>query len=51
VCRNTAPQFFNRNEDGGYSVVFRQPQTPEEVGLANEALGDCPTDSIGNDGE
>ena len=51
LCRNTAPQSFNRFEDGGYTVVFRQPQTPEEITLAEDALKGCPTDSIGNDGE
>ena len=51
VCRNTAPQFFNRFEEGGYTIVFRQPQTPEEITLASEALEGCPTDSIGNDGQ
>ena len=51
LCRNTAPQFFNRFEEGGYTVVFRQPQTAEEIANANEALRGCPTDSIGKDGE
>jgi ferredoxin len=51
VCRNTAPQFFNRFDEGGYTVVYRQPQTAEEIALAKEALDGCPTDSIGEDGE
>lgn len=51
LCRNTSPNYFNRFEEGGYTVVFRQPQTPEETASANEALVGCPTDSIGNDGE
>ena len=51
LCRNTAPLFFNRFEEGGYTVVFRQPQTPEEIAIAKEALDGCPTDSIGDDGE
>ena len=51
LCRNTAHQFFNRFEEGGYTVVYRQPQTPDELALADEALVGCPTDSIGNDGE
>ena len=51
LCRNTAPQFFHRFEEGGYTVVSRQPQTPAEIALAKEALDGCPTDSIGSDGE
>jgi ferredoxin len=34
-----------------YSYVFRQPATPEELALAEEALLNCPSDSIGHDGE
>lgn len=50
MCRTTAPDFFIRNEEGGYSVVLRQPVTPEELRQAQEGLESCPTDSIGNDG-
>jgi ferredoxin len=50
LCRNTAPDFFKRFDEGGYTVVVRQPQTPEELALAEEALMGCPTDSIDNDG-
>lgn len=50
MCRNTAPDFFKRYDEGGYTVAVRQPQTPEEIALAEEALHECPTDSIGNDG-
>jgi len=50
ICRNAAPQFFRRNEDSGYSYVYRQPTTAEEVALADEARNGCPTESIGDDG-
>ena len=50
LCRNTAPDFFRRDEDTGFSFVYRQPGTPEERGLAEEAKQGCPTESIGNDG-
>ena len=49
-CRNTAPQFFVRQDDGSYTYVRQQPLTPEEVALAEEARDGCPTDSIGNNG-
>jgi ferredoxin len=49
-CRSTGPAFFTRDDETGYSYVFRQPRTPEEVALAEEGRLACPTDSIGNDG-
>lgn len=49
-CRDTAPDLFDRNADTGYSFVKRQPLTPEEIALAQEALEGCATESIGNDG-
>ena len=48
-CRSTAPQFFTRHDENGYSYVHRQPVTPEEIALAKEAM-ECPTESIGHDG-
>ncbi len=47
LCRGNAPDFFRRNDDIGYSVVFRQPVTPEEFQLCQDALTGCPTESIG----
>ena len=50
LCRNTAPDFFKRNDEIGMSLVYRQPSTPEELALAAEAMSGCPSESIGNDG-
>src|SRR5467141_3284642 len=50
LCRNTAPDFFKRDEETGFSFVYQQPITPEEGLLAEEAKLGCPTESIGNDG-
>jgi len=50
LCRETAPQFFRRQDDGGYSVVYRQPETAEEIAVAEAAREGCPTETIGNDG-
>ena len=50
TCRSIAPQFFRRNDHGGYTTVHRQPDSPEEWTLAMEALESCPTESIGCDG-
>ena len=50
MCRTTAPLFFRRDDEIGYSVVYRQPQTAQEIADAQEALENCPSDSIGKDG-
>lgn len=50
LCREIAPALFRRNDDLGMSYVWRQPETPEELNLAEEALTSCPTESIGRDG-
>jgi len=51
MCPELVPTVFRRDDEGGYSYVYRQPETEEEVKLAQEVLGDCPTESIGEDGE
>ena len=50
LCRNTAPRFFTRDDELGQSYVHRQPTTDEEHELALEAMDECPSNSIGNDG-
>jgi ferredoxin len=50
LCRNTAPEFFRRDDETGFSVVHRQPVTPAEIALAEEARDGCPSESIGSDG-
>jgi ferredoxin len=51
LCRNVAPQFFKRFDEGGSTYVYCQPATAEEFAQAEEARTSCPTESIGNDGE
>ncbi|MDQ8194849.1 ferredoxin [Coraliomargarita sp. SDUM461004] len=51
LCRETAPENFTRNEDGGYSFVYKQPTSEEELELCVEALEGCPVEAIGDDGE
>jgi ferredoxin len=50
LCRETAPANFKRNEDGGYSYVFKQPALPEELTQCTEAMEGCPVEAIGTDG-
>ncbi len=51
LCRETAPNFFSRNEDGGYSFVHKQPTAQEEIDECMEALEGCPVEAIGDDGD
>ena len=50
VCRVTAPGNFTRQEDKGYSYVFKQPESPDEDAQCQEAMDSCPVEAIGNDG-
>ena len=51
VCRVTAPGNFQRDEEKGYSYVFRQPANREEEALCQEAMDCCPVEAIGDDGD
>jgi ferredoxin len=50
LCRETAPANFKRNDDGGHSYVYKQPEIPEEEALCKEAMEGCPVEAIGSDG-
>ena len=49
MCRTTAPDFFKRDDETGFTFVYRQPISPEEYAVAEEAKQGCPTESIGRD--
>lgn len=51
LCRETAPENFTRNDDGGYSYVYKQPGSDEEEAQCQEAMEGCPVEAIGSDGE
>lgn len=50
LCRETAPANFKRDDDGGHSFVYKQPESDEETNLCEEALAGCPVEAIGRDG-
>ncbi len=50
LCRETAPENFTRYEQGGYSYVYKQPETAEEKRSCGEAMEGCPVEAIGKDG-
>jgi len=49
LCEQTAPENFTAGED--YDYVFKQPETPEEIEACEEAMEECPVESIGNDAD
>ena len=51
LCRETAPDNFKRNDDGGFSFVYKQPENPEEDTRCKEAKEGCPVEAIGDNGE
>lgn len=51
LCRETAPDNFMRDDDSGYSYVYKQPENEEEGKLCQEALEACPVEAIGSDGD
>lgn len=51
VCRDTAPDNFTRNDENGYSFVYKQPETAEELALCEESRDACPVEAIGDDGD
>lgn len=51
ACREAAPANFNRNDDGGYSYVDKQPENEEEYQLCIDAMEGCPVEAIGEDGD
>ena len=50
LCRGTAPENFKRIDNEGHSFVDKQPETPEELALCEEARELCPVNAIGCDG-
>ena len=51
VCRTTAPNNFEANEDEGFSYVVKQPENDEEEAQMEEAIESCPVEAIGDDGD
>jgi ferredoxin len=51
LCRETAPANFKRNDDGGHSYVYKQPENADEEKLCVEAMEGCPVEAIGSDGD
>jgi ferredoxin len=51
ICRDSAPGNFKRNEAGGYSYVYKQPETEAERKECEQVREECPVDAIGDNGK
>jgi len=51
LCYSEAPATFQLHEEVGFSIVYRQPTTPAELALAEDAVQSCPVEAIGDDGD
>lgn len=50
LCVDLAPNNFAESDDGDHDRVIKQPEGAEELQACEEAMEQCPTNSIGNDG-
>jgi len=47
LCRETAPENFQRIDKEGYSFVALQPRDPAEEAACQAAMDECPVEAIG----
>ena len=50
LCREEAPKNFTRQEEEGYSYVYKQPENEEEEEMCENAMEGCPVEAIGDFG-
>lgn len=50
LCRETAPANFKRDDDGGHSYLYKQPESADEEAQCKEAKDGCPVEAIGDNG-
>jgi ferredoxin len=47
LCRELAPAHFTRQDNQGYSYVYRQPRSGDEAESCESARQHCPVEAIG----
>ena len=50
LCREEAPKNFTRQEELGYSYVYKQPEDEGEEEMCKNAMEFCPVEAIGDFG-
>tara|TARA_B100000700_G_scaffold181423_1_gene200160 strand:- start:377 stop:613 length:237 start_codon:yes stop_codon:yes gene_type:complete len=51
VCSDCAPKNFRISDEEDHDIVYKQPETPEELEQCYEAMENCPVEAIGDDGD
>lgn len=50
VCGDAAPNNFRMSDAENHNIVYKQPESAEELAQCFEALENCPVEAIGSDG-
>jgi len=50
VCSDAAPSNFRMSKDEDHDMVYKQPESPEELAQCYEAMENCPVEAIGDNG-
>ena len=50
ACRTEAPANFRRDDEHGFSYVYKQPEDDDEREKCQTAMEACPVEAIGKDG-
>jgi ferredoxin len=48
-CISIAPDLFAMNDDSSHAYVKKQPESADDIQLAEDSKGSCPTEAIGDD--
>jgi ferredoxin len=51
LCSDLAPRNFKESPEGDHDIVYKQPETEEELKQCADALEQCPVEAIGSDGD
>jgi len=46
LCSELAPDNFRLSDDGDHNIVYKQPDNAEEIEQCEEAMENCPVESI-----
>jgi ferredoxin len=49
LCKDVAPANFKDADSGDHAVICKQPDSEEEKAACQDAMEQCPVESIGND--
>ncbi|MCA9782290.1 MAG: ferredoxin [Calditrichaeota bacterium] len=51
ACIDAAPNNFRESDSGDHDMVYKQPENDEELKQCRDAIGECPVECIGEDGD